>query len=765
MEDSERKLTSETQESPKVTVDLEYFVNYDEKKEGKLSFNYLGENNDRITYEDITYSFYSFLKYQQDSDDFSDIKPNYIIYEFIRYFDGDGWIILEEKDIIFIDDKLTFDIIKIMIKATVLSSEKMEIKKKYENIDKEIDYIYNNMFKESSYSPPDAPMNLIVLTANPIMDPNGKKELRTMNDYNIITSKIYDLFNKEDYLKYTEFGPLTIKTLKDAVTNEQKRPVILHLICKSTYITPDDPKESENAPKLIFEKKYNYNQNISNYYSEFVDKKILKEQIFNYEKNLELIDKVKKITLIVSTNLAEYVYDMFKDFKFKNILIQHTTLADVSFVADFNKTFYRDLIRYLTQPINKIYEDALNDYMDKLNPPIFCCCFHKHKDNCPFLKNIQNELYNKNFKLPQTKSLETLEEYIPHFYHLIPDCPHNPSCKVKIEEMNMKNINTDKKKYPEDSFSLHYSLCYKKFKFNKTIPRFKIDEKNQINFYNICCCQEDPKRHNLNFIFQKDFSKDQKNNNQIRFRRAEITREKNYVPKYDKMELLIGNNKNIIDIIESFFSNELNINIFGDTIENLKKVGCVVKEYYLERYYFYESNNKESKEEEKEKSPEIEVKIKRNKSSPNLLENDNNMDDDIIDENGINLVSLQSHPMFIIDKKNKKINFIERELNEDNKNISQDYKLNFNNIYFIYVHDPSLVTKVKIRDTKIIWFSEKELEGNRFKNKIQLTEEPKTPKDKPQEYYKNLPKVYLNEYIKFQNKKEVINNWRKQALK
>ena len=198
MEDSERKLTSETQESPKVTVDLEYFVNYDEKKEGKLSFNYLGENNDRITYEDITYSFYSFLKYQQDSDDFSDIKPNYIIYEFIRYFDGDGWIILEEKDIIFIDDKLTFDIIKIMIKATVLSSEKMEIKKKYENIDKEIDYIYNNMFKESSYSPPDAPMNLIVLTANPIMDPNGKKELRTMNDYNIITSKIYDLFNKED---------------------------------------------------------------------------------------------------------------------------------------------------------------------------------------------------------------------------------------------------------------------------------------------------------------------------------------------------------------------------------------------------------------------------------------------------------------------------------------------------------------------------------------------------------------------------------------
>ena len=159
------------------------------------------------------------------------------------------------------------------------------------------------------------------------------------------------------------------------------------------------------------------------------------------------------------------------------------------------------------------------------------------------------------------------------------------------------------------------------------------------------------------------------------------------------------------------------------------------------------------------------MKIKRNKSSPNLLENDNNMDDDIIDENDINLVSLQSHPMFIIDKKNKKINFIERELNEDNKNISQDYKLNFNNIYFIYVHDPSLVTKVKIRDTKIIWFSEKELEGNRFKNKIQLTEEPKTPKDKPQEYYKNLPKVYLNEYIKFQNKKEVINNWRKQALK
>ena len=102
---------------------------------------------------------------------------------------------------------------------------------------------------------------------------HNEKELRTINDFNIITSKIYKSFEEEDYLKYTEFLPLTFKTLNNVITDEQKRPVILHLICKSTFIIPEQEKDniisenSEDYTNLIFEDDNNY------YYSEFINKK------------------------------------------------------------------------------------------------------------------------------------------------------------------------------------------------------------------------------------------------------------------------------------------------------------------------------------------------------------------------------------------------------------------------------------------------------------------------------------------------------------
>jgi hypothetical protein len=141
----------------------------------------------------------------------------------------------------------------------------MNIKKKYDKIDKEISYIYKQITTQKnndSSLQPYAPLNLVVLTANPLM--YEKKELRIMNEFNMITNKIYNLFEEEDYLKYTEFLPLTFNTFKNAITNEQKRPVILHLICKSTYIFPEEDKNnilsgnSEDYTNLIFEndKKY-----------------------------------------------------------------------------------------------------------------------------------------------------------------------------------------------------------------------------------------------------------------------------------------------------------------------------------------------------------------------------------------------------------------------------------------------------------------------------------------------------------------------------
>ena len=290
-------------ENEKIKVELIYYLNDDEEKKGNLKFSY-DKNIEIISYGDITNSFYSFLKENQGNEidnpekQNMEINENNIIYESIRYYVGEGWIILKENDVIFLDEELTLDNLKIMIYSNIIGINEMNIKKKYDKIDKEINYIYKQINIKAindsllSYSP----LNLVVLTANPLMD--GNKELRTMNDFNIITKKIYDSFEGE--LKYTEFLPLTFNTFKNAITNKQKRPAILHLICKSTYIIPEQEKDkissenSEDYTNLIFENDKNY------YNLEFINKKKLEDEIF---KNPKLEEKVKEnIKTYSSTN-------------------------------------------------------------------------------------------------------------------------------------------------------------------------------------------------------------------------------------------------------------------------------------------------------------------------------------------------------------------------------------------------------------------------------------------------------------------------------
>ena len=67
------------------------------------------------------------------------------------------------------------------------------------------------------------------------------------------------------------------------------------------------------------------------------------------------------------------MYNIFEKFGFKNILIQHTTLADVNFIADFNYTFYKDIITLPNQQINEIYINTLDFEIDDKNRPTFCC--------------------------------------------------------------------------------------------------------------------------------------------------------------------------------------------------------------------------------------------------------------------------------------------------------------------------------------------------------------------------------------------------------
>jgi len=563
----------------------------------------------------------------------------------------------------------------------------MKIKNKYDKIGKEINYIYEQITKEEKIDlPPPAPLNLVVLTANPLMD--GRKDLRTMNDFNIITSKIYKAFEENDFLKYTEFNHLTINTLKDVLTDKNKRPVILHLICKSTYIFQ---KDSDNYINLIFEEDNKY------YNLQFINKEILQKEITLNKKAKE------NITLIISTPLAEDVYNLFKDLGFKNILVQPTTLADANFIADFNYAFYQELIMHtdLELPINEIYEVALNIDTDKTNEPTFCCCFHKHKKDCYFLKNAIKELYNKNF----FEKIEEIKNLIPHFYHLFPDCPYNLKCNTFYDSESKSKVLFENQ-LPINSFCLHYTKCWKAFKYLveeeeekniKKIPAYTPKNK-KLDCYNICCCKYDYKKHNINSVFIKD--KD--NNNKIRFRHAELTNEKKFVPNYEKQLSFVGKNEVIFEAIKFISSDKPNIKnicIYGDNIKNLKKLGGAIIEYYKEISYFNKINSVE----------EIELKDK---------------------------------------------NFVEINLSHENvEEINLNNNIN-DTIYFIYCHDYTSVNKKKFENKKIIWFSE-EINIKMFK----LTKEPILQKEK---YYRSQREsISPNEYIKMQTESKVRNNWRR----
>jgi len=742
--------------SKQVNVELIYYLDDEEEKKGYLKL----KENEIIFYNDITNSFCSFLEENQKNEKdiynerYFDKEKNNIIFESIRYFDGDGWIALKENGVIIIDEDLTLNNLKIMIYCDILSTKEMKIKKNYEKIDKTISDIYTQMNQEKNYdSALNDYLNLVVLTANPLMD--GEKELRTMNDFNIITSKIYESFKEDNFLnqlKYTEFKPLTIENLKMAISDEKKIPIILHLICKSTYIIPekekDPPESSEDYTNLIFEDDDNY------FNVEFINKKKLEDEIFNYELNPSLEENVKKIILIISTPLATDAYNIFKNFGFKNIIIQHTTLADVNFIADFNYTFYKDIITHLPQQINNIYEDALNrDIENDNNPPTFCCCFHKHKVTCDFVKNLKNELYNNN----ELKNIENVKELIPHFYHLYPDCFYNGSKCSDLVKGNKAKEESKGIEFPEINFCCHLRKCYEGYQYmpeiidkNKIIvPKGKKEgsKKVTLTFYKFCCCEKNTNIHNINNVFIKDFSAENKNN-EIRFRNSEITREKEeYTPNYNKMKSFIGNNKVIFTVLQYFLSEKyFSLNIYGDNIDNLKKFGEVIIEYYLERYYyFFEYNNSSSK-------------ITRIKSAINF--NNNLYEDNANKNNKIEVNKLYSTKSASLSRDNN-IDFVQINLNDNHiYNLKNEEKNINNKIYFIYVHDVNMIDKTKFRYNKIIWFSETKIDKSKMElnENIQFIKEPTRNSAKHYEKNKN---VTPNEYIKFQHIDDVRNNWRK----
>ena len=109
-------------------IDLIYYINNNIEKKGKLELLNFNYDYKKILYEEITYSFCFFLKRIQkeqneltDIDlgestiiesEFLDIKPININFDYIRYFDGDGWILLEEDDVIQLNNNLNYNILK-----------------------------------------------------------------------------------------------------------------------------------------------------------------------------------------------------------------------------------------------------------------------------------------------------------------------------------------------------------------------------------------------------------------------------------------------------------------------------------------------------------------------------------------------------------------------------------------------------------------------------------------------------------------------------
>ena len=185
-----------------------------------------------------------------------------------------------------------------------------------------------------------------------------------------------------------------------------------------------------------------------------------------------------------------------------------------------------------------------------------------------------------------------------------------------------------------------------------------------------------------------------------------------YIPNFEKMKSIIGNNEVIFNAIKFFSSeNKNNLNIYGDNTANLKKFGEMIIEYYLERYYFFDSNDSKSK-------------INKIKSAMNLNMNltKNNSNNIIINEDS----GFHSTKSAFIIEKIKKINFIKINLTENYEdNTQEEDKIN-DSIYFIYAYDISKIDAIKSRNKKIIWFTEKKLENNNIKidEFIEFNKEP-----------------------------------------
>ncbi len=75
--------------------------------------------------------------------------------------------------------------LQLFLYCDIQSENEIDIKINYGKIDKEVKYISAQINNDKNYNlTPDHPLNLVVLTANPLV--HGKEKLRIINDFNIL---------------------------------------------------------------------------------------------------------------------------------------------------------------------------------------------------------------------------------------------------------------------------------------------------------------------------------------------------------------------------------------------------------------------------------------------------------------------------------------------------------------------------------------------------------------------------------------------------
>jgi len=347
--------------------------------------------------------------------------------------------------------------------------------------------------------------DIIILTANPLVYKDNFdeiKELRVINEFNSITYSIYHVVSNTNLPIISQFLTLTKNHFSYAL---KTKPKILHLICKSTYDTDyknssfnmDDKQENKNEIK---EEKPNLNNNINNKkeiqkisYSPILlfenenceMEKITIDILYSIFKGKE--EYTKEITLFISTPLSQEIYDLIIEsgIKFKNVIVQHTTLADISYMEKFNQDLYNNLLDKQT------LEEAFNKAkVNSMSGSQFCCCYHRHKNECILKKKLSNEIFRINEEnkdlIEENKcnnKFKTIEEafkFLPHIFHLRYKC----ECSSKIKPRSFKY---------KDNFCYHQIAdCPNRNMFNKKDY--------------ICCCKNVLKKNNND---EKNIKKDE----------------------------------------------------------------------------------------------------------------------------------------------------------------------------------------------------------------------------------------------------------------